>query len=237
MPHFGTATPHLKTLLPERIPNPLPPWRPRSRPETPRHLGGNSCITCHAWRDQPSLGIAALDLSTLADRLQPAWLKSYLIDPSHYRPGTLMPSFWPDGKAANREILDGDTDAQIAAILAFAQSGQGEPPGFPDTTTRDYELIPADRPIVQRTFSKTSAPTPSSSASPRASTSPTTPKPPPPPSPGKAASSNAYTTWFSRFAPFETPLGTSTITWPKQSTNAQFKGLPTRPRRHPHLPL
>ncbi len=64
--------------------------------------GGIGCITCHRWGPHPSLGIQGLDLSNLGQRIQPGWLREYLINPAGYRPGTLMPSFWPGGKSGER---------------------------------------------------------------------------------------------------------------------------------------
>ena len=101
-----------------------------------RHLlgtqGGLNCITCHNWGDRRSLGIQGIDLSTMAQRLNPDWLIDYLINPAAYRPNTLMPSFWPKAIASNQSILEGNTQAQIAAIYAFSETGKGLPGGFPD---------------------------------------------------------------------------------------------------------
>ena len=63
-----------------------------------------------------------------------------------------MPSFWPNGKASNNEILGGDSDAQISSIYAFALSGEGVPGGFPEKNTQEFEIVPIEKPIVQRAF-------------------------------------------------------------------------------------
>jgi hypothetical protein len=115
-------------------------------------LGGLNCITCHSWNERRSLGIRGLNLSTMAERLQPGWLHDYLIDPAHTRPNTLMPSFWPKGVASNQEILEGNSKAQMEAIWAFSKSGEGLPEGFPDEDSLDYEITPSNRPVVQRSF-------------------------------------------------------------------------------------
>ena len=114
--------------------------------------GGVNCITCHNWSEQPSLGIPALDISSLDQRLQPSWFRSYLLNPPAYRPGTLMPSLWPKGHSSLPDILDGDTERQIAAIWGFIEKGQGLPTGFPDHRSGRFELAPKGRPIIQRTF-------------------------------------------------------------------------------------
>ena len=116
--------------------------------------GGVSCITCHTWGKQPSLGIQALDISSLDRRLRPEWFQHYLKNPAAYRPGTLMPSLWPDGKSMVPGVLGGNTDQQIAAIWAFIEKGEGLPEGFPDRSGGKFELVPKDRPIIQRTFLK-----------------------------------------------------------------------------------
>jgi hypothetical protein len=189
--------------------------------------GGNGCITCHRWGEHPSLGIQALDLSNLGQRIQPAWLREYLINPAGYRPGTLMPSFWPEGKAANREILGGDTDRQIASIYSFAVSANGEPEGFPALGGGEFELVPKDRPIVQRTFMEgvgthailVGFPTGVHLAYDGKSARPALA--------WKGKFFDAYNTWFSRFAPFEKPPGEAIVHWspaPKDAVPHRFGG-------------
>jgi len=80
---------------------------------------GMGCIACHTFGQFGSLGIPALDLTTMADRLEEDWFKAYLVDPQSLRPGTRMPSFWPSGQSVNQDILAGDTDRQIQAIWSY----------------------------------------------------------------------------------------------------------------------
>jgi hypothetical protein len=82
-------------------------------------VGGLTCIACHMFAGNPSLGAPALDLATAGQRLKWDWFRRYLLDPQALRPGTRMPAFWPNGVAANREILDGDPEKQIFAIWAY----------------------------------------------------------------------------------------------------------------------
>ena len=114
--------------------------------------GGYNCITCHNWGDRKSLGIQALDIKSSTRRLRPEWFREYLINPAGYRPGTLMPAFWPNGKASIQDIHGGDTEKQIAAIWHAIKESKALPEGFPDQTSQRYELIPKDQPIVQRAF-------------------------------------------------------------------------------------
>ena len=53
---------------------------------------------------------------TTYQRLQPAWFYNYMKHPAAFRPGILMPSYWPDGKATRTDILEGDTHAQLRAL-------------------------------------------------------------------------------------------------------------------------
>ena len=84
---------------------------------------GLSCIACHTFGNFASLGIPALGLDRMHERLKWDWFRRYLPDPAALRPGTRMPSFWPEGKAVNTGILGGDTDAQIRAIWAWLADG------------------------------------------------------------------------------------------------------------------
>ena len=177
--------------------------------------GGAGCITCHSWGDRPSLGIHGPDLSNIAARLQESWLREYLINPAGYRPGTLMPSFWPGGKSFNQEIHGGDTDKQIAAIYKFAESANGEPEGFPQNRNGEFEIVPKDRPVVQRAFTDgvgvrailVGFPTGVHLAYDGDKGGPGLA--------WKGRFFDAYLTWFSRFPTFEKPIGTEAVAWPK----------------------
>ena len=216
MPLYGAAVAKLSDLLATsdaRNRTALPPGDIEAGRKLLGTLGGVGCVTCHRWGERASLGIQALDLSTLAHRLQPGWLREYLINPTAHRPGTLMPSFWPDGKAANRDLLGGDTDRQIASILAFARDGKGLPEGFPATSAREFELIPGSRPIVLRTFMAevgTHAILVGFPAGVHLAYDGSECRPA---LTWKGRFFDAYGTWFSRFAPFEKPLGESVVAW------------------------
>ena len=185
--------------------------------------GGAGCITCHRWGDRPSLGIQGPDLSNIAARLQESWLREYLINPSAYRPGTLMPSFWPAGKSFNPAILGGDTDKQIASIFKFIESANGEPEGFPQNRNGEYEIVPKGRPVVQRTFVEgvgvrallVGFPTGVHLAYDGEHGGPALM--------WSGRFFDAYTTWFSRFPIFEKLPGEKILAWPK-SSDGRFLG-------------
>jgi cytochrome c553 len=218
MPHYGPAVADLAKLL--GIADARAPLKFAGGDDTAgRKLlgtqGGAGCITCHRWGDRPSLGIQGPDISNIAARLQEGWLKEYLINPAGYRPGTLMPSFWPGGKSSNPTILGGDTDKQIAAIYKFAESANGEPEGFPQNRNGEFEIVPKDRPIVQRAFLDgvgvrailVGFPTGVHLAYDGDKGGPGLA--------WKGRFFDAYLTWFSRFPTFEKPIGEQVVAWPK----------------------
>lgn len=217
MPVYGQATDGLAALL-ARVDARPEPALPPGDVEAGRKLlgthGGTSCITCHAWGERPSLGIHGPDISNLAARLQPGWLREYLVDPAGYRPGTLMPSFWPGGRAANRDILGGDTDRQIASILEFSRRGEGLPEGFPAIATREFELTPGTRPIVLRTFLQETGTHAILVGFPAGVHLAYDGREGRPSLAWKGRFFDAYGTWFARFAPFEKPLGEAVVKWP-----------------------
>ena len=217
MPIYGAATARLGAALASADAKPetaLPGGDDTAGRKLLGTQGGVGCITCHRWGERPALGIQALDLSNLGQRIQPGWLREYLVNPASYRPGTLMPSFWPDGKASNHDILGGDTARQIASIYSFAKSANGEPEGFPALAGGEFELLPKDRPIVQRTFFEDTGthailvgfPTGAHLAYDGQNARPAVA--------WRGKFFDAYNTWFSRFAPFEKAGGPAVKTWP-----------------------
>lgn len=217
MPVYGAATDTLPALLAEadrRTERSLPAGDVEAGRKLLGTQGGAGCITCHGWGEQASLGIHALNIANLATRLQPGWLRDYLVNPAAYRPGTLMPSFWPDGKSANPNILGGDTDRQIASLVAFSREGQGLPEGFPSRSKREFELTPTDRPIVMRTFLEDVGTHAILVGFPAGFHLAFDGRAGRPALAWKGRFFDAYGTWFVRFAPFEKPLGEGIVRWP-----------------------
>jgi len=193
--------------------------------------GGAGCITCHRWGDRPSLGIQGPDLSNIAARLQEGWLKEYLINPAAYRPGTLMPSFWPAGKSFNPSILGGDTDKQIASIFKFVESANGEPEGFPQNRNGEFEIVPKDRPVVQRAFLDGVGVRAILVGFPAGVHLAYDGDRGGPGLAWKGRFFDAYLTWFSRFPTFEKPLGEQVVAWPKPT--GRFLGYRLDARGNP----
>lgn len=216
MPVHGTATNGLAALLAEvdgRSEKNLPPGEVEAGRKLLGSLGGVNCVTCHRWGSNASLGIQGPDISDLARRLRPAWLREYLLDPSAHRPGTLMPSFWPGGVASNREILGGDTDRQIASILEFARAGKGLPEGITPRTAGEFELVPGTRPVVLRTFLEEAGTHAILVGFPAGVHLAYDGRAARPVFAWKGRFFDAYGTWFSRFAPFGKPLGDAVVRW------------------------
>ena len=222
MPVYGTATATLGALLAkadEKKEAPLPGGDDTAGRKLTGTLGGVGCITCHRWGEHAALGIQALDLSNLGQRIQPGWFREYVVNPAAYRAGTLMPSFWPEGKAANRDILAGDTDKQIASIYSFAKSANGEPEGYPANAAGQFEIIPKERPVVQRTFMEGVGTHAILVGFPSGVHFAYDGKAARPALAWKGKFFDGYNTWFSRFAPFEKPLGDAIVKWPAQSVS------------------
>ena len=112
---------------------------------------GLNCITCHQLAGNKSLGIQSLDLASSPVRLRPEWFRDYLINPAAFRPGTRMPSFWPEGKAVS-PILGHNTELQIDSLWVYLN--ELEQTRLPEGLEKKggFELKPVNRPIVFRTF-------------------------------------------------------------------------------------
>jgi mono/diheme cytochrome c family protein len=239
MPIYGASVTNLAAQLAQvdgKKETPLPAGDVHAGQKLLGTLGGVSCITCHRWRDRAALGIQSLDLSNLSARIQPGWLAEYLVNPATYRPGTLMPSFWPDGKAANQEILGGNTAKQIASIYAFAAAGKGEPEGYPSNVPGQFEVIPTNHPVVMRTFMKEAGTHAILVGFPEGVHVAYDGLRARPAMAWKGKFFDAYTTWFVRAAPFEKPLGDSVVKWPEPAADGpevRFNGYRLDAKRAP----
>jgi cytochrome c2 len=159
MPQFGEKNiGHLPALFQQcdagKIARHEPQFSPRHIDDG-RFLMGNkalSCINCHAWGPLRLPGAEGMDLIQAPRRLQPGWFQAWLKDPQKMRPGTRMPSAWPQAKSFFADVQKGSVDGQIDAIWAYLSMGDkgGLPPGL--TPGDENLLTPADEPIVFRTF-------------------------------------------------------------------------------------
>ena len=218
MPHFGEATRSLAKRLRSEDRTKKRHQLPAGDLDAGQALlgtsGGLNCITCHNWGGRESLGIRGMDLSSLSERLSKDWFYEFLVDPTSKRANTLMPSFWPGGNASNQRILQGDAKAQIASIYAFAKSGQGFPLGYPEIGTAAFEIVPTDRPVVQRTFLDGVGTDVLLVGFPQQLHYAVNGETGRPALMWKGRFFDAYRTWFSRFPEFEEPLGSDVVSWP-----------------------
>src|SRR5690606_31956616 len=110
-----------------------------------------SCIKCHNVGNHAGTGIQAINLQTMTRRLRQDWFVRYMPDPQQYRPGTRMPSAFPNGKSGVRDALGGDAGQQLAAIWTYLELGEKAP--IPaGAVTSAIVLTPSERPIVYRGF-------------------------------------------------------------------------------------
>ena len=157
MPDYGAAHASTFAKLFEQVDltGGIVPVERSGRNRYGRHLIGQSglaCVGCHDLLGYKSSGIGAIDLAHAPKRLRVEWFRDFLIDPSRFSPGTRMPSFWPGGEAVNSEVLRGNTKRQIDSLWVYLMELDQTrlPVGLEDKEA--FELKPADRPIVFRTF-------------------------------------------------------------------------------------
>ncbi len=156
MPQYGTANlqhlpavfTRLDVLLSTEMKIPSPESRSESEREREKLLraGGRellgdkglNCIACHNFNGKAALVNQGIDLLTSYQRLQPGWFNSYLRNPGAFRPRTIMPTAWPNGVAAHKTILDGNTDRQIEAIWYYLSLGTSaaDPSGIRGVSTK-----------------------------------------------------------------------------------------------------
>ena len=99
---------------------------------------GLNCIACHNFNGKAASVNQGIELLTSYQRLQPGWFNSYLRNPGAFRPRTIMPTAWPNGVAAHKTILDGNTDRQIEAIWYYLSLGTSaaDPSGIRSVSTK-----------------------------------------------------------------------------------------------------
>ncbi len=120
----------VKFLMPNsESPNKKERERAQEMREAGRKLLGNkslNCVICHNFNGKTSQN-NGIELLTSNQRLQPSWFYHYLCNPNTFRPRTVMPTSWPDGQAADKSVLNGDTHRQIEAIWYFLSLGTSAP--------------------------------------------------------------------------------------------------------------
>lgn len=90
------------------------------------------CAKCHEPKKAATLGASFLapDLTLTKERLKPQWIGDWLKDPQVLQPGTMMPTFFPEGQSPAPDVLGGDSLKQIEAIrdylMEYAPSSPAE---------------------------------------------------------------------------------------------------------------
>ena len=111
---------------------------------------GMNCITCHVFAGEQAGAMGAIDLvHSTGERLRPEWFAGFLRDPYRYKPTTLMPQFFPDGKSTRPEFVDGDTKQQIEAMWHYLAEGRNvrQPDGI---SHPPIELVVAEQAVMLR---------------------------------------------------------------------------------------
>ena len=137
MPGFGNAVATELAELFTRVdgslpaaPTPLPKDDKQAQAitELGRELVGDkgmNCITCHAFAGEHVGTMASLDLvDSTAQRLRPEWFRSFLQEPSRFKPGTVMPQFFIGGVSARPQLGGGDVGRQLDAIWHYLTAGR-----------------------------------------------------------------------------------------------------------------
>lgn len=166
MPDFGkNNVEHLVKAFGEADPSPTDvpdPVFTAEKAELGRRLVGTKeglgCIRCHEFCGRDSLGIPAVDLAPMTQRLKWPWFRDLMLDPNAVNMDTRMPQFWDKGKSP-ANILDNDPKAQIDAIWAYLTLGQSMP--VPDglvTRPGAYEILPGERPVQIGVFMRNVSP-------------------------------------------------------------------------------
>lgn len=114
-------------------------------------VGGFSCIACHIVGEyeprNAALGTRGSDLKGLAGRLRPEFFHRWTRSPLRIVPGMEMPSY--DSRPV-RDLLNGDVDAQLAALWTALNSPSFEAPTNPSQVEQLLTVQPGERPRVLR---------------------------------------------------------------------------------------
>ncbi|MCA9136163.1 MAG: c-type cytochrome [Planctomycetales bacterium] len=121
-----------------------------------RLLFDTGCVQCHWVRGEHLPGVVGIDLAGADKRLQPQWFHDFLLNPGAMKSRTRMPTFFPDGRSVNPNVLGGDTERQIESLWAYIKhiETQPLPEKIEEGKVHDFELVPGDRPLFLRTFMK-----------------------------------------------------------------------------------
>jgi len=108
------------------------------------------CIKCHTFAGNKAEGVQGIDMLLMPKRLKREWFHAYCVDPQKIRPGTRMPTAWPNGQSTLPTLLDGKAATQVEAIWAYLSTRN---PQIPAGMGRKFmPLVPTDGAIIYRNF-------------------------------------------------------------------------------------
>ena len=84
---------------------------------------GLNCVACHTYQFKASDTMPAVDLTEMTERLKKDWFYQYMLAPQTFSLNTVMPSFWPGGRAIRTDI-EGSSNEQIEAIWQYLIDGR-----------------------------------------------------------------------------------------------------------------
>lgn len=115
--------------------------------------GGLGCIQCHDFAGRPSLGVRAVDLVCMYERLHGGWFEKLLADPRSVNMNGRMAVLWSDGKSPVEDVYAGDPVRQIRAVWSYLSLGAAMPePAGLRAADAAYELVPDDEPVACGVF-------------------------------------------------------------------------------------
>ena len=131
MPQYGEETiQHLLKLFQENDSLPETKFATFENQKETREKGhvlagnkGLNCVACHTYQYRVSDTMPAVDLTEMSERLKKDWFYQYMLDPQKFSPNTVMPSFWPDGKAIRPDI-EGLPEDQVEALWQYLIDGR-----------------------------------------------------------------------------------------------------------------
>jgi cytochrome c551/c552 len=114
---------------------------------------GLGCIQCHELAGHPSIGIPAVDLARVHERIWPGWFRELLMDPVALKMNTRMPAFWVDGKSPVKDVLGGDPAKQVDALWTYLSLGSSMPlPSGLVPVEGEFEVEVYDTPVCVGVF-------------------------------------------------------------------------------------
>ena len=112
---------------------------------------GYSCIKCHTYGSHKATGVQSISMTTMFKRLDPEWFRQYVVNPIRFRPGTRMPTAWPEGQVLLPNVLDGSVEQQVHAVWTFLADGDKGAIPF-GLGGNPIELAATDNAIIYRNF-------------------------------------------------------------------------------------